>query len=48
VLLIHGSADEITPVAQGKAMRDALTEAGNTPEYFQVSSEGHGFFLPIS
>jgi dipeptidyl aminopeptidase/acylaminoacyl peptidase len=45
VLLIHGSADDITPVAQGKAMRDALFNAGNTPEYMQVSAEGHGFYL---
>jgi dipeptidyl aminopeptidase/acylaminoacyl peptidase len=45
VLLIHGSADDITPVAQGKAMRDALIGAGNRPEYMQVSAEGHGFYL---
>lgn len=46
VLLIHGSADDVTPVAQGKAMRKALSDAGNKPEYMQVSSEGHGFYLP--
>ena len=46
VLLIHGSADDITPVAQGKAMRMALSDAGNPPQYMQVSSEGHGFYLP--
>lgn len=48
VLLIHGSADDVTPVAQGKAMRAALEAAGNPPEYLQVSSEGHGFFLPAN
>jgi dipeptidyl aminopeptidase/acylaminoacyl peptidase len=48
VLLIHGSADDITPLAQGKAMRAALSDAGNPPEYLQVSSEGHGFFLPAN
>ena len=46
VLLIHGTSDEITPVAQGRAMRAALTAAGNPPEYLQVRNEGHGFFLP--
>lgn len=45
VLLIHGSADDITPVAQGKAMRDALSAVGNPAEYVQVSAEGHGFYL---
>lgn len=48
VLLIHGSVDDVTPVAQGKAMRAALREAGNAPEYMQVGSEGHGFFLPAN
>lgn len=48
VLLIHGSADDITPVAQGKAMRAALVEVGNPPEYLQVSAEGHGFYLPAN
>jgi dipeptidyl aminopeptidase/acylaminoacyl peptidase len=46
VLLIHGTADDITPVAQGRAMRDALEQAGNPAEFWQVRSEGHGFFLP--
>lgn len=48
VLLIHGTADDITPVAQGRAMRAALIEAGNPPEYLQVRNEGHGFFLPAN
>lgn len=48
VLLIHGGADDITPVAQGKAMRAALADAGNPPEYLQVSAEGHGFYLPAN
>ena len=48
VLLIHGSADDITPVAHGKAMRKALSDADNKPEYMQVSSEGHGFYLPAN
>lgn len=48
VLLIHGTADDITPVAQGRAMRAALIDAGNPPEYLQVRNEGHGFFLPAN
>lgn len=48
VLLIHGGADDITPLAQGTAMRAALQQAGNPPEYLQVSSEGHAFFLPAN
>ena len=48
VLLIHGTADDITPVAQGQAMKAALHDAGNPPEYLQVSSEGHGFYLPAN
>lgn len=48
VLLIHGSADDITPLAQGTTMRAALQQAGNPPEYLQVRSEGHGFYLPAN
>ena len=44
VLLVHGSADEVTPPAQAQAMREALTKAGRPPEWFYVSGEGHGFF----
>lgn len=44
VLLVHGSADEVTPPAQAQAMREALTKAGRPPEWFYVSGEGHGFY----
>lgn len=44
VLLVHGSADEVTPPAQAHAMREALTKAGRPPEWFYVSGEGHGFY----
>ena len=43
VLLIHGEADERTPLAQAKAMRDALENAGNAPDWMAVPNEGHGF-----
>lgn len=48
VLLIHGTVDDVTPIAQGRAMRAALREAGNAPEYLQVGAEGHGFYLPAN
>ncbi len=44
VLLIHGEADERTPLAQAKAMRAALEQAGNAPEWMSVAREGHGFY----
>ena len=44
VLLVHGSADTITPPVQADAMRDALKKAGRPPEWLYVSGEGHGFF----
>ena len=44
VLLVHGSADEVTPPVQVQAMRDALIKAGRPPEWFYVSGEGHGFY----
>lgn len=44
VLLIHGEADERTPFAQAKAMRTALENANNSPEWMSVPGEGHGFY----
>ena len=44
VLLVHGSADEVTPPAQAQAMREALTKAGRPPEWMYVYGEGHGFY----
>lgn len=43
VLLIHGEADERTPLAQAQAMRAALEKAGNAPDWMAVPDEGHGF-----
>lgn len=43
VLLIHGEADERTPLAQAQAMRAALEKAGNAPDWMAVPEEGHGF-----
>ena len=42
-LLIHGKLDERAPYAHAVAMRRALTEAGNPPEWLVENREGHGF-----
>lgn len=44
VLLIHGGKDEIAPKEHAYRMRDALTAAGNAPEWMYVDYEGHGFY----
>jgi dipeptidyl aminopeptidase/acylaminoacyl peptidase len=44
VLLVHGEIDERTPLAQARAMKDALDKAGNPPEWMVVPKEGHGFY----
>jgi dipeptidyl aminopeptidase/acylaminoacyl peptidase len=46
VLLVHGDQDHTTPIAQGKAMRDALRRAKKNVEWVDVSGEGHGFYAP--
>ncbi|HEY1150928.1 MAG TPA: prolyl oligopeptidase family serine peptidase [Pseudoduganella sp.] len=46
VFLAHGKSDETAPLLQARAMRTALRDAGNEPEYWEVSSEGHGFYNP--
>lgn len=43
VLLAFGEDDRRVPLAHGKRMRDALTEAGNPPEWITYDGEGHGF-----
>lgn len=44
VLLIHGGADRRTPPAHATAMRKALKQAGNEPEWIYKANEGHGFY----
>ena len=46
VLLVYGEADQRVPLAHGKRMRDALTAAGNPPEWFTYPNEGHGWSNP--
>jgi len=44
ILLIHGTKDERTPIAQAKAMRKALDKAGIAHKYVELKGEGHGIF----
>jgi dipeptidyl aminopeptidase/acylaminoacyl peptidase len=44
ILLIHGGADRRTPIAHATAMRKALKQAGNEPEWIYKANEGHGFY----
>lgn len=42
VLLIHGEDDERAPIGHAKRLRDALTKAGNPPEWMSEVGEAHG------
>lgn len=44
VLLVHGGKDKRAPVEHAEKMRDALTKAGNAPEWLLAPNEGHGFY----
>ncbi len=44
VMLIHGGEDVRVPPAHAEHMREALTKAGNPPEWLFEAREGHGFF----
>jgi dipeptidyl aminopeptidase/acylaminoacyl peptidase len=44
VLLIHGGKDKVAPKEHALRMRDALTKAGNAPEWYYVDYEAHGFY----
>jgi dipeptidyl aminopeptidase/acylaminoacyl peptidase len=46
ILMTHGDKDKTTPLPQAEMMRDALTKAGNPPEWSMVKREGHGFYDP--
>ncbi|MCH2189647.1 MAG: prolyl oligopeptidase family serine peptidase [Gammaproteobacteria bacterium] len=42
VLLIHGDKDVRVPSYHSKVMREALTKAGNEPEWLYLGAVGHG------
>lgn len=44
VMLVHGGEDVRVPPAHAERMREALTKAGNPPEWLFEAREGHGFF----
>jgi dipeptidyl aminopeptidase/acylaminoacyl peptidase len=43
VLLAMGARDWRVPLEHGQRMRDALTDAGNPPEWILYNDEGHGW-----
>ena len=43
VLMAYGAMDRRVPLEQGERMRDALTHAGNPPEWVVYPEEGHGW-----
>ena len=46
VLLIHGQADVIVPIAQSRAMEAALRRDGRPVRLIEVPGEGHGTWQP--
>lgn len=48
VMLLHGKVDARAPYEHAVRMRDALTKAGNPPEWFTEWGEGHGFFNEVN
>ncbi len=44
LILLHGDADTSVPVADARALRDAMTTAGNAVTYHEYPGAGHGFF----
>ncbi len=44
VMLVAGGRDERVPIAQARAMRDALDEHHHPYEWLVKDSEGHGFY----
>lgn len=46
VLLAHGTLDTRVPMKHAKAMRSALEDAGNRPEFVTYEWEGHGLNDP--
>lgn len=43
LLLAFGEEDRRVPLAHGQRLREALTAAGNPPEWVTYAGEGHGF-----
>lgn len=43
VMLVYGGRDRRVPIVHGERMREALTKAGNPPEWVVYDDEYHGF-----
>ncbi|MFG6486548.1 alpha/beta hydrolase family protein [Roseateles sp. BYS78W] len=45
LLMAYGAEDQRVPKEHGRRLRDAMTKAGNPPEYVEYDHEGHGWQL---
>ena len=48
MLLAYGGKDRRVPLVHGEEMREALTNAGNKPEWIQYNDEGHGWSRTVN
>ena len=46
ILLMHGSADEVVPIAQAWIMKEALDAAGKSVRLLAFEGEGHSDWYP--
>jgi dipeptidyl aminopeptidase/acylaminoacyl peptidase len=46
ILLMHGSADEVVPIAQSRIMKEALESAGKSVRLVTFEGEGHSGWSP--
>ena len=46
VLIVHGSADERTPIEQAEVLEDALKQKGHKYKTLYIDNEYHGFIVP--
>ena len=44
ILLIHGTDDDIVPIAQSRAMKKALDKSGRKTELIELEGEGHSWW----
>jgi acetyl esterase/lipase len=42
-LILHGDADELVPIEEGRSMHEALAKAGATSQFLAMDGAGHGF-----
>jgi dipeptidyl aminopeptidase/acylaminoacyl peptidase len=48
VLLLHGTDDEVVPIAQSTALVDRVRAGGGTVDFVVYEGEGHGFRAPAN